>query len=188
MGRQMRAAGCEVGLVALLDTGIPTPRERAGNALEHARVLQRIVADLVGWAAASLIRVEKIAHLSPLEQAMEAVRLVKQPRALSASRVDEILTLTRVRRANLGALTSYDPPAYDGHLTYVRTAAADRALPVDGAVEYWTSRALGGATVHRIGGSHGTLLQAPFVEDLAARLTASLDAALEPATGMAAGG
>jgi hypothetical protein len=106
------------------------------------------VADLVGWAAASLIRVEKITHLSPREQAIEAVRLVKQPRALPASRVDEILTLTRVWRANLGALTSYDPSAYDGHLTYVRTAAADRALPVDRAVEYWTSRALGGATVH----------------------------------------
>ena len=188
MGRQMRAAGCDVGLVALLDTGVPTPREQAGNALEHARVLQRIVADLVGWSAASLVRVEKITHLPPREQAQEAVRRVKQPRALPESRVDEILTLTRVRLANLGALTSYDPPAYEGHLTYVRTAASDRALPADGAVEYWSSRALGGATVHRIAGSHGTLLQAPFVEDLAAKLTLSLEAALEPATGIAAGG
>jgi hypothetical protein len=94
-------------------------------------------------------------------------------------RVDEILTLTRVRRANLGALVAYDPPACDGHLTYVRTAASDRAVPSDGAVEYWTSRALGGATVHRVGGSHGTILQPPFVADLAAKLNGSIGVALE---------
>jgi amino acid adenylation domain-containing protein len=191
MGRQMRAAGCDVALVALLDTGIPTPRARAGDALEHARVLQRIVADLVGWSAASLVRIEKITHLPPRQQAIEAVRQAKRPRSLPESRVDEILTLTRVRLANLGALVDYEPPAYEGHLTYVRTAASDRALPPDGAVEYWASRALGGATVHRIAGSHGTLLQAPFVEDLAARLRLSLEAALERTgefEGVAAGG
>ncbi|HSU16452.1 amino acid adenylation domain-containing protein [Longimicrobium sp.] len=189
MGRQMRAAGHDVALVALLDTGIPTPRERiVDDTLDHARVLQRIVADLIGWAGASLVRVEKITHLPPRQQAVEAVRQVNSPRALPESRVDEILTLTRVRLANLCALVSYDPPVYDGHLTYVRTAASDRALPVDGAIEFWSSRALGGATVHRIAGSHGTLLQPPFVEDLAARLTQSLAAALAPASDIAAGG
>jgi len=182
MGRQMRAAGDDVALVAMLDTGVPTPRHRIqDDTLDHARVLQRIVADLIGWAGASLVRVDRITQLPPRQQAIEAVRMVNQPRALPESRVDEILTLTRVRQANLGALVSYDPPAYDGHLTYVRTAASDRALPVDGAVEFWSSRALGGTTVHRIAGSHGTLLQAPFVEDLAARLGQSLAAALAPA-------
>ncbi|HEX6749926.1 MAG TPA: amino acid adenylation domain-containing protein [Longimicrobium sp.] len=188
MGRQMRAAGYDVAMVALLDTGVPTPRDRAGDALDHARVLQRIVADLIGWAAASLVRIEKIRHLPHREQATEAVRVVKSPKLLPASRVDEVLTLTRVRRANLGALVDYDPPAYDGHLTYVRTAASERALPRDGAVEYWSSRALGGTTVHRMGGSHGTILQHPFVEDLAVRLAGSIAAALGDAVATAAAG
>jgi thioesterase domain-containing protein len=151
-------------------------------------VLQRIVADLAGWAAASQVKVEKIRHLPHREQAVEAVRQVNSPRMLPASRIDEILTLTRVRLANLGALVDYDPPVYDGHLVYVRTAASDRTLPPDGAVEFWSSRALGGATVHRISGSHGTLLQQPFVQDLAARLTASLAAAMDGTEAMAAGG
>jgi amino acid adenylation domain-containing protein len=189
MARQMRAAGDDVALVAMLDTGIPTPRARVlDDTLDHARVLQRIVADLAGWAAASLVKVEKIRHLPHREQATEALRQVNSPRVLPASRIDEILTLTRVRLANLGALVDYDPPVYDGHLVYVRTAASDRTLPPDGAVEFWSSRALGGATVHRVSGSHGTLLQQPFVQDVAAKLTTSLAAAMDGTEAMAAGG
>ena len=179
MGRQLRESGAEVGLVALLDTGVPHPRQDRAELLDHARVLQRIVADLVGWGLASLVRVERIGRLPHREQAVEAVKQVDSPRQLPLSRVDEILTLTRVRRANLGALVGYDPPPYEGHLTYVRTAASDRAVPQDGAVEFWTRRALGGATVHRVGGSHGTILQQPFVADLAEKLTASIRAALD---------
>jgi len=179
MGRQLRAAGADVGLVALLDTGVPRPRQDTAELLDHARVLQRIVADLVGWGLAGQVRVDRIGRLPHRQQAVEAVQQVNSARMLPIERVDEILTLTRVRRANLGALVAYEPPAYDGHLTYVRTAASDRALPRDGAVEYWTSRALGGATVHRVGGSHGTILQPPFVADLAAKLEGSIAAALE---------
>jgi amino acid adenylation domain-containing protein len=179
MGRQLRAAGAEVGLVTLLDTGAPRPRQNTAELLDHARVLQRIVADLVGWGLAGQVRVDRISRLPHRQQAVEAVRQVDSARMLPMERVDEILTLTRVRRANLGALVAYDPPACDGHLTYVRTAASDRAVPSDGAVEYWTSRALGGATVHRVGGSHGTILQPPFVADLAAKLNGSIGVALE---------
>jgi len=179
MGRQLRAAGADVGLVALLDTGVPRPKQDTAELLDHARVLQRIVADLVGWGLAGQVRVDRIGRLPHRQQAVEAVRQVNSARMLPIERVDEILTLTRVRRANLGALVAYDPPACDGHLTYVRTAASDRALPRDGAVEYWTSRALGGATVHRVGGSHGTILQPPFVADLAAKLEDSIAVALE---------
>ncbi|HEX9936502.1 MAG TPA: amino acid adenylation domain-containing protein [Longimicrobium sp.] len=181
MGRQLRAAGAEVGMVALLDSGVPRPKQDTAELLDHARVLQRIVADLVGWGTASLVRVDRIGRLPHRQQAIEAVRQVNSPRTLPMSRVDEILTLTRVRRANLGALVRYDPPRYQGHLTYVRTSGSEHALPRDGAVEFWASRALGGATVHRVGGSHGTILQHPFVADVAEKLTTSIRAVLEGA-------
>ncbi|HYH83234.1 MAG TPA: amino acid adenylation domain-containing protein [Longimicrobium sp.] len=179
MARRLRAAGAEVAMVALLDTGVPRPKQDPAELLDHARVLQRIVADLVGWGMAGMVRVDRIGRLPHRQQAIEAVRQVSSPRLLPMSRVDEILTLTRVRRANLGALVAYEPPSYDGHLTYVRTAASDRAVPHDGAVEYWTSRALGGATVHRVGGTHGTLLHPPFVADLAEKLGATIRTALD---------
>jgi amino acid adenylation domain-containing protein len=176
MARQLSAAGAEVGIVALLDTAPPPPRDRAGYALDHARVLQRIVADLVGWTAASNVRVERLLPLPPREQALEAIRQARQPRTLPPSRVDEVLALTRVRQANLGAMVDYDPPAYGGHLTYFRTVSAERARPADGALEYWGARALGGMTVHRIGGAHGTILNPPYVRDVAEKLARDLAA------------
>jgi thioesterase domain-containing protein len=172
MGRQLAAAGAEVGLVAMLDTSIPAARDR-NETLDHARVMQRIVADLVGWAAASSLKVEALRSLPPREQAFAAVRQVRL-KSLPESRVDEILSLTAVRQANLHALVSYDPATYDGELTYFRTAASERGLPRDGAVEFWSSRALGGTTLHRVGGSHGTILEQPYVADVAERLAAAV--------------
>jgi thioesterase domain-containing protein len=181
MARQLAAVGAEVGIVALLDTAPPPPRHRAGDALDHARVLQRIIADLVGWTAAANVRVDRLLPLPPREQALEAIRQAKQPRTLPPSRVDEVLALTRVRQANLRAMVDYDPPAYDGHLTYFRTASAERTRPADGAPEYWGARALGGMTVHRVGGAHGTILNPPYVRDVAAKLAADLAPTLAPA-------
>jgi len=172
MARQLSAEGAEVGLVAMLDTSMPKARD-PGETLDHARVLQRIVADLVGWAAAGTLRVESLRALPPREQALAAVRQLRI-KSLPESRVDEILALTAVRQSNLRALVTYEPKTYDGELTYFRTAASERTLPKDGAVEFWGSRALGGMTLHRVGGSHGSILEQPYVEDVAARLAAAV--------------
>jgi thioesterase domain-containing protein len=169
MGRQLLAAGAEVGLVAMLDTSLPSARD-PGATLDHARVMQRIVADLVGWAAASSLRIELLRPLPPREQAISAVKQLRL-KSLPESRVDEILALTAVRRANLRALIGYVPGRYDGELTYFRTAASERALPRDGAVEFWGARA-GAMTLHRVGGSHGSILEQPYVADVAAKLQA----------------
>ena len=173
MGRQLAEAGDDVALVALLDTGVPDGRGRDEELLDHAKVMQRIVADLAGWGVAGAVRVGAIRHLPPREQALEAVRQVKV-RSLGESRVDEILALTAVRRANLGALVSYRPPAWEAPLTYFRTAGSERALPRDNAVEFWQSRARGAFTLHRVSGSHGTILQSPYVSDVADRLAAAV--------------
>jgi thioesterase domain-containing protein len=192
MGRQLLAADAEMGLVALLDTSVPSARDRT-DTLDHARVMQRIVADLVGWSAASSLRVESLRPLPPREQALAAVRQVRL-KSLPESRVDEILALTAVRQANLCALVSYDPGTYDGELTYFRTAGSERGLPRDNAVEYWSARALGGMVLHRVAGSHGTVLHPPYVSDVvdslaaAIRRPASRTRRLAPSAGVAAGG
>jgi len=82
--------------------------------------------------------------------------------------------LTAVRHANLTALLAYDPPPYDGELTYFRTAASERALPRDGALDFWRARALRGLTLHRVAGSHGTILLSPYVSDVAGLLAAAV--------------
>ncbi|HYJ79202.1 MAG TPA: amino acid adenylation domain-containing protein [Longimicrobiaceae bacterium] len=176
MAQQLAAAGEEVALLALLDTGMPRPAEQAGDALDHARVLQRIVADLVGWAAAALVKVEKIRGLSPREQALAAIRQVASPRTLPESRLDEVLALTAVRLANLRALVGYRARPYPGHATYFRTAGSERMHPPEPGHAFWRPLALGGMTVHRLTGSHGTILHQPHVAALAGHLAASLAA------------
>jgi amino acid adenylation domain-containing protein len=182
MARQLAEIGDEVGLVALLDTGVPT--DRKDDLTDHARVMHRIIADLAGWVAASNVKVEAIRHLPPREQALEAVRQVRL-KSLPASRVDEILALTAVRQANLGALIAYDPPPCEIELTYFRTAASERTLPRDGAVEFWEARARGGLVLHRVAGSHGTILQPPYVSDVADKLAAAVR---EPSRALAGAG
>jgi hypothetical protein len=69
---------------------------------------------------------------------------------------------------------SYRPGPYPGPLTYFRTSAADRARPADDAPAFWSALAGGGAEVVTVGGSHGTLLQHPFVGEVAAGLSRAL--------------
>jgi thioesterase domain-containing protein len=170
MAQQLRAAGEEVGLLALLDAGSPVPRESTKEALEPARILQRIIADLVGWAGASLVKVERIRRLPPREQALAAIRAVNSAKTLPLSRVDEVLALTAVRSANLHAMVAYRPAPYEGHLTYVRTAGSDRMFPREPGLEFWSALAAGGLTVHRVTGSHGTILHQPHVALVAKHL------------------
>ena len=176
MAQQLRAAGEEVGLLALLDAGSPVPRESTRETLEPARILQRIIADLVGWASASLVKVERIRHLPPREQALAAIRAVNSAKTLPLSRVDEVMALTAVRSANLHAMLAYRPTPYEGHLTYVRTAGSDRMFPREPGLDFWTALAAGGLTVHRVTGSHGTILHQPHVALVAKHLAEGIPA------------
>ena len=89
------------------------------------------------------------------------------PRLLPESRVDDVLALTAVRAANLQAQAAYRPRPYPGHLTYFRTAGSDDAGGRSPGLEFWGALAQGGVTAHRVAGSHGTILQDPYVRELA---------------------
>ncbi|HEX8691063.1 MAG TPA: amino acid adenylation domain-containing protein [Longimicrobium sp.] len=174
MAQQLHAAGEEVALLAMLDTAAPDPDADRADALSHARILQRIVADLAGWAVAGLVKVEKIRHLPKREQALAAIRQARAPRTLPESRVDEVLQLTAVRSANLHALVGYRALPYRGHLTYFHTAGSARMHSPRLGPGYWSALAEGGATVHEVTGSHGTILHEPHVAAVAARLAAAI--------------
>jgi thioesterase domain-containing protein len=71
-----------------------------------------------------------------------------------------------VRAANLQGQAAYRPRPYPGHLTYFRTAGSDDAQGRSPGLEFWGGLA-GGVTAHRVAGSHGTILQRPYVGELA---------------------
>jgi thioesterase domain-containing protein len=124
------------------------------------------VAGLVGHGPAGRVDVETLRGLPPREMALAMVRGVAVPQLLGESRVDDVLALTRVRAANMEAQLAYQPAPYPGHLTYFSTpSSATEGAP--SGLEYWSALARGGTTEHPVGGSHGTILQEPYVHTLA---------------------
>ena len=177
MARQLRAAGEEVELLALLDTGRPERRDEGRMALDHAGVLRRILTDLFGWGPTAGVTAESLRPHPPEEQLrLAALRLGE--RLFPQERIPEIAALTRVRMANHNALVDYDARPYAGRVTYLQTRGSASLWNSQDALGFWGGLAEGGFDVHSVPGSHGTLLQPPHVAGVAAALRTVL-AALE---------
>jgi amino acid adenylation domain-containing protein len=162
MARQLRAAGEAVDLLALLDTSPLTAEAIAADPREAAEVMMQTIGGYAGVMAAERIRVGEVAHLPPREMALAMMRQVGDDRLLPESRVDLLLSLTRVRSANLQAQATYDLQPYDGHLTYFRTEASAEAQLLSSALGFWASRAAS-TTAVPVTGNHGTILHEPHV-------------------------
>ena len=119
--------------------------------------------------------VEELRGLEPREQALAMLRRMDAPDLLPESRVDDVLALTVVRAANLQAQAAYAPRPYPGRLTYFRTAGSETAAGHSPGLDFWSALALGGTDVHRVGGTHGTILHDPYVRELAEVILAAGD-------------
>ncbi|HEX2208826.1 MAG TPA: thioesterase domain-containing protein, partial [Longimicrobium sp.] len=162
MARQLRAAGEEVDLLAMLDTSPLTAEAIEADPRDPAEVMMQTIGGYAGWMAAERIRVDEVRPLPPREMAQAMIAQVDDERLLPASRADVILALTRVRGANLQAQATYDLRPYEGHLTYFRTEGSAEAPLQASADEFWGSRA-GGVTIVPVTGNHGTILHEPHV-------------------------
>lgn len=163
MARQLRAAGEAVDLLALLDTAPLTDEAIAADPRDPAEVMMQTIGGYAGLMAADRIRVREVAHLPPREMALAMIRQVADARLLPESRADLLVSLTRVRGANLQAQATYGLQPYDGHLTYFRTEASAEAQLLSSAQAFWGTRAAG-TTVVPVTGNHGTILHEPHVD------------------------
>jgi amino acid adenylation domain-containing protein len=162
MARQLRAAGEEVDLLALLDTSPLTDEAIEADPRDPAEVMMQTIGGYAGWMAAERIDVEAARHLPPLEMARAMIRQVNDARLLPEDRAELLVALTRVRSANLQAQAAYDLRPYEGHLTYFRTEGSAAAALQSSADAFWGSRA-GSVTVVPVTGDHGTILHEPHV-------------------------
>ncbi|HEX5727569.1 MAG TPA: amino acid adenylation domain-containing protein [Longimicrobiaceae bacterium] len=167
MAQQLDAAGHAVDLLALFDTAPHTAEGMMINAGDPAEIVWQTVAGLAGHAAAARVDVEELRGLEGREQALAMLRKMDLPRQFGESNVDLVLALTAVRAANLQAQAGYRPRPYRGRLTYFRTAGSDDARGESPGLAFWGALARGGVSAHRVAGSHGTILQTPFVNELA---------------------
>jgi thioesterase domain-containing protein len=181
MARQLRAAGQEVDLLALID---PSPvRRHAAEApcLEETRLAAEFAYDLVVLAgrgaavsAATLQRFDRGLPLPDLVAAAHAAGLL--PAELAMDDVERLFALFRTSRL---ALDRYRPLPSPGPLTLLlaRDPTPDplAAQPAERrhsarSAATWAALAGGGAEVETLPGDHYSIVRPPAVAVLASRL------------------
>ncbi|HET9209872.1 MAG TPA: thioesterase domain-containing protein, partial [Thermoanaerobaculia bacterium] len=183
MARQLAAAGEEVALLAVLDTGPGNLTLEAGSPspgfspdddvpwllaiAEYVRGLRGVDPGVSGE------------ELAPLEPEARLRRFVERLRAVGILHAGEdglrqLRRLLAVYKTNTRIYRSYPPRPYPGPVTLFRAAGAvlDSRLGADLGWGRLTPRPV---TVHEVPGDHITLLAEPNVGALAGRLRACLD-------------
>ena len=182
---QLREAGQEVALLALIDTTYPGT-ERDQPAHQRVRSQMRKVWGLTAKNLRALRQLE--AQALPgflLQRLTNMVTRVAGGAAFRWSvRFQRPLRpeFRQTPRALLHAGWSYRPRPYPGRITLFRVAprvASRRPDPFVG----WAKVARDGMDVHEVAGRHNTLMREPHVESLAGRLLSCLERTRASATG-----
>ncbi|HEX4966668.1 MAG TPA: condensation domain-containing protein [Thermoanaerobaculia bacterium] len=166
MAHRLRAAGEEVGLLAMLDAGMDPQR----SDLDDTELLLRYLGDVTAGLPAGELRRqggldEQIAFL-----VATAERLQVLPADFDLRRTRQLFAL---KRASFRAGFSYEARPYAGRVTVLRAE--------DGLGRHFADPALGWSAfageveVLPVPGTHEDLLSSPYVETLAERLRGCLD-------------
>jgi amino acid adenylation domain-containing protein len=177
--QQLHAEGEEVALLALLDTmnwhKVQLTRwekrlQRLQRLIFHAAVLLEI--DYESKRKFLRGKFNDLRNRIPVWRGMLLTKLRKRSaKAASGSRV-----LAEVWQVNHRASRNYVPRPYPGAVTDFRPATQYRVLNKPDLK--WDRLARGGQRVDVIPGYPGVMLLEPFVQDLAAKLTACIDGAI----------
>jgi thioesterase domain-containing protein len=167
MARQLAGLGKRVDLVALIDAAAPatwTPEIAQDDYLDawFAR-------DLAGLSGrGNELSLEEL-RAQPPERRLEVIREVAQEAG-----TEDVLRLLQVFKTNFRAMVSYSPQPYDGRVVLFRAACGLGAGMADPSLG-WSGLARGVFTLHEVPGDHYSLVRAPDVDELAARLRQSLE-------------
>ncbi len=187
MGRQLRASGAPVPLLAIIDGACPgygRPPSRAvrlfqavnsfrKRLIRNLRLLPSVAPSELGHFVSD--RVNKI-----------VVRALGAPAyRLSVRLRRPLLPALRKKHGVLSHATRvYRPSLYDGPITLIRPQRFGGREDITPALG-WDRVAGGGVDVRWVAGQHLTVLQEPFVGEVAAQLRVCIDQALRHGNGEA---
>jgi thioesterase domain-containing protein len=165
MATLLVSQGESVGLVALVD--IYNPALHHASTSEAVQFRRRYRADRLRKYMDNLARGDFY------RIALDASKLVKRKvKALSNTLVGRLFMSSTTRM-----LSAYSPRAFQGRMVLFRV---DK--PMDGGAEFehdpslgWSNYAKGGVDVQYVAGGHGTVVERPYVTDLAAKLAPYLN-------------
>jgi amino acid adenylation domain-containing protein len=155
MARQLRQAGEDLELVAMLDAPAPGDHRRAGE-LDRSSILADFARDLTG--ALPPVPVEELRQLDIEQQLGYVLEWAKEAGALPASEtLDRLAGLFAAFEHNFLVLGRHEPSPYPGPLELFRANDTVALRPDSG----WASLAHGGVTLHEIPGDHFSIMRSP---------------------------
>jgi len=175
MARQLTAAGEEVSLLAILDSGTPEIEREFERRSDDAALLA-ILADEMSLpvTAAQLRQLQPEQQLHFVADHMNRAGLVFD----NAGEVvrGQLETFKSRNRATIG----YDPAPYAGAISlFVAGEKQPEEAAYPDLIEGWRNLALGGLEVFSVPGKHHEIGREPNVQVLAAQLRSCIDRALE---------
>ncbi len=193
MARQLRDQDQEVALLVLIDSGVFN--HSIGLRSLTPKAMFRYGANFVFWAW-DILRNEHVKLSHPAKRLLYLLRRtvfrrLTPGKARVYPEIGEVLDMTgypaearKFAEAHWQAFIRYTPKKFDGRVTLFAPKA--RSLLAPDPVIVWGTLAEEGVDPYVIPGNHATMLEEPFVQDLAKSLGAVLAKAQGEATGMAA--
>jgi thioesterase domain-containing protein/acyl carrier protein len=171
MARQLKLQGEEVDLLALIDTSCPSSQGRLPQSF-RTRILTGL--DL-RWG--SLLNHQGSLYAFLIEWIREYVHVLTHRTLAKPGRVgDEELApnIRRVVQAGRQVLDAYNPSPYPGRITLFLVRIDPQRTAFDTRLQ-WGELVHGGMEVAFIDGDHTTMMEEPFVRNLATKLQACLN-------------
>jgi thioesterase domain-containing protein len=191
MARQLKEAGEEVSLLALLDAGLAnsvgetsqsdSPSASHASMVDDAELLHLIFNEMLGdtvWRSLEHLRTLNLDQQLEfvMEQARKANKMVPDYQLTQAQRLFSLF------KNNVTAVKNYQPRQYPGRIVLFRPS---EELPegTDNLTRDWDKLAAAGVEVHVVPGTHQNMLTEPHVIPLAEMLVKHLDEAQAESAG-----
>ncbi len=191
MARQLREAGQDVGLLALLDSAPPLVADR--GSLANPGILLLTLRNFPGWLRTFLKKDPEARRRSlRLHWRFARTRVKKLVTGKNGQAVfpelSDMMDLSEypqgfleIARTHWRALMTHAPRPFPGDVILFRTR--ERALVPGAAERGWRSITDGRVEVVEVPGTHASFLEEPAVSELAEKLRARLRSAQEAASG-----
>jgi amino acid adenylation domain-containing protein len=175
MAQQLRAAGQEVTLLALMDSSAPRRDDVPPELKDNAGLLTSF-AQALGLSLAGLdLSWNHLAQLGADDQLDYVLELAKRADLVPSDiGLHQVRRLLHVFRANIRAMWNYIPTSYDGRITLFR-AEDELAKHPECVTSGWEALASEGVDMHAVSGNHYSMFLEPHVKALAERLNDCLE-------------
>jgi thioesterase domain-containing protein/acyl carrier protein len=180
IAQQLVAAGQNVGLLAMFDSGTPNedPDTHPEDDEAFSFKLLELIAQTVGlsWDGyRHFIVDEQLKHLLEIAGVSKSADGTLPEESLAEARRH-----MRVIQNNMRAVAMYSPSTYPGRITLFRATGPDEAHWAEEADQTlgWNGLAGGGVDIHLVSGTHESMVNPPHVADLAHQLDACIQSAL----------